>query len=252
VNRARDGVGIGVQLYTLRSLELPLDDLLAGVAARGAEGVETVALQGADAAPLREALERHGLLFASAHVPIAQLREAPAHVAATYRAAGAPLLVVPYLAPADRPTSRSDWERFAAELDAIAEIVRDEGLELAYHHHEFELAEVEGVVPLEVLLERSSVGVELDAAWCAASGVDAAALIDRAGARCIRLHAKDVTLASGRVWADVGDGIVDGTAVREAARRAGTAWWLVEHDTPSDPWRSVERGVTALRALLAD
>jgi sugar phosphate isomerase/epimerase len=247
-----NGVGVGVQLYTLRSLELPLDDLLAGVAARGADGVETVALQGADADTLRESLERHGLLYASAHVPIAQLREAPARVAATYRAAGAPLLVVPYLAPTDRPTSRSDWERFAAELDALAEIVRDEGLELAYHHHEFELADVDGAVPLEVLLAHSSVGLELDTGWCAASGIDAAALIDRVGGRCLRLHAKDVTVTAGREWADVGEGLVDWTAVREAARRAGTPWWLVEHDTPSDPWRSVERSVTALRGLLAE
>jgi sugar phosphate isomerase/epimerase len=240
--------GIGVQLYSLRSLEQPLDVLLEGVAARGARAVESVALGGLEPNAFREACRRHGLACVSAHVPFAELRAAPESLAAAYREAEVPLLVIPVVKPDDRPTTRSGWERFAAELDALSERVGGAGVELGYHHHEFELADVDGSSPLGILLDSSRVGIELDTGWLVRSGHDPAAWLRRAGRRCLRLHAKDVT-ADG-VWADVGDGITDWGAVRDAAAGAGVPWWLVEHDDPADPWRTVERGVAALDRVL--
>ncbi|MBA2667989.1 MAG: sugar phosphate isomerase/epimerase [Trueperaceae bacterium] len=246
---------IGLQLYTLRSLQLPLDDLLAGVAAIGYTAVETHGMQGVGPEELRAALGRHGLEFVSAHVALRSLRDDPRSVMADYRAAGAGMIVVPFLEVVDRPAARAGWEDLARELDAIGAVATSAGLPFAYHHHAFELEPIEGGTPLEVLLEGTGaehVGVELDVGWLQVAGHDPALWIDRVAERCVRVHAKDVARvpAAEHPWADVGDGVVAWPDVLAASRRAGVAWWLVEHDAPDDPWRSVEQSYEALRRLL--
>jgi sugar phosphate isomerase/epimerase len=247
---------LALQLYTMRSLTLPLDALLERVAAIGYEGVETVALQGADAGGLRAALARHGLRFASAHVGLRALREDPRSTLAHYAAAGAAMVVVPWLDPADRPATRAGWERFARELDALGAAAAAVGLGFAYHHHDFELVEVDGARPLDVIAEVADPGhvaLELDVGWLVRSGQDPAAWIDRVAARCRRIHAKDLAREphGDQPWADVGDGVVAWPAVAAASRRAGVPWWIVEHDAPADPWSSAERGAAAVRRIVA-
>jgi sugar phosphate isomerase/epimerase len=249
---------VGLQLYTMRSVSGPLDDLLARVAALGYDGVETVGTQGVSASELRGALARHAVRFASAHVALRTLRGDLPLTLETYAAAGAEMIVVPWLDPADRPASRSGWEELGREMAGWGASASAAGLSLAYHHHGFELDASMGVTPLEVLLEVADpdhLALELDVGWLVHAGQDPVAWIDRVGARCARLHAKDLRpgpYAEGDApWEDVGDGVVDWPAVVAAAERAGTPWLLVEHDTPADPWRSAERSLAALRRTLA-
>jgi sugar phosphate isomerase/epimerase len=249
---------VGLQLYTMRTVAEPLDDLLARVAALGYDGVETVATQGVPAEALRAALERHGLRFASAHVGFAVLRDALPDVLRTYAAAGAEAIVVPWLDPSDRPASASGWQALARELAAFGAAAREAGLPLAYHHHAFELERVDGETPLEIILDAApadDLALELDVGWLVRAGHDPVAWLERTGGRCCRLHAKDIVAGpygpSGAPWADVGDGVVDWPAVIAAARRAEVPWLLVEHDSPSDPWRTAGRSVEALRGVLA-
>lgn len=249
---------VGLQLYTMRSVVEPLDDLLARVAGLGYDGVETVATQGVSAKALREALERHGLRFASAHVGLAVLRDALPEALRTYAAAGAEAIVVPWLDPSDRPATAIGWRELARELATFGAAAREAGLPLAYHHHAFELESVDGETPLEIILDAApavDLALELDVGWLVQAGHDPAAWIQRVAGRCIRLHAKDIGAGpygpTGAPWADVGDGVVDWPAVIAAARRAEVPWLLVEHDTPSDPWRTAGRSVEALRGMLA-
>jgi sugar phosphate isomerase/epimerase len=248
---------VGLQLYTLRGETMPLDALLARVAALGYDGVETVGTQGASPEALRDALGRHGLRFASAHVGLRPLREAPSETLETYARAGTDLVVVPWLEQADRPTSRSGWERLAQELDALGASARAAGLGLAYHHHGFELDATAGTAPLEIILDVADPArlvIELDVGWLMSAGHDPVAWIERTGARCRRIHAKDVgpsgAGAGGPAWADVGDGVVDWAAVVGAAAGAGVPWLLVEHDAPADGWVTAERSVRALRGVI--
>ena len=93
---------IAVQLYSLRNLQLPFDEVLSQVAAIGYTGIETVGNHKLSAAEMQALLDKHGLKVVSTHAPIAQLESDPESVIAFNKAIGNNVLVVPFLAPDDR------------------------------------------------------------------------------------------------------------------------------------------------------
>jgi sugar phosphate isomerase/epimerase len=245
---------LGIQLYTLRHAPEPLPELLALVAAAGYAGVETVGTQGTPPARLRALLAETGLALASAHVPLTDLRTDPDRVVADHRALGTPLLVVPWLAPADRPLDAAGWRDLGRELGDLGARLLQEGLPLAYHHHDFELVRFEGQTGLDLMLAAAGpdhLGLELDCGWLIAAGEDPLAWLEAWGARVLRLHLKDLAPGTTPPWVDVGDGVLDGPAVASATRRHAVPWWLVEHDTPADPWTTARRSAATARRWLA-
>jgi sugar phosphate isomerase/epimerase len=245
---------LGLQLYTLRHASDALPELLAMVAAAGYAGVETVGTQGTSPARLRALLDEAGLALASAHVPLADLRTDPDRVVADHRALGTPLLVVPWIASHERPLDPAGWIGLGRELDALGARLLQEGLALAYHHHDFELVRVDGEAGLDLMLaaaEPAHLGLELDTGWLIAAGEDPLAWLDTWGPRVLRLHLKDLVPGTTPPWVDAGDGVLDGAAVVAATRRHGVPWWLVEHDTPSDPWATARRSAVAAHRWLA-
>jgi sugar phosphate isomerase/epimerase len=244
---------LGLQLYTVRHADLPLGELLREVAAAGYAGVETVGTQGVAPEALRAALAESGLALASAHVPLADLRRDPDAVAATHRTLGTPMLVVPWLAPEDRPTDLPGWTGLGSELDALGERLADAGLRLAYHHHDFELVRHGGRDGLTALLDAVAperLSVELDSGWLLAVGEDPLAWLARWGSRVARLHLKDLSPGGTPPWVDVGDGVLDVGAVLRTASENGVAWALVEHDAPADPLATARRSAAAALAAL--
>lgn len=241
---------LGLQLYTVRSSELPLYELLAAVAAAGYAGVETVGTQ--DVAPerLRDALADAGLTLASAHVPLTAFRTDLHALVQAHRTLGTPLLVVPWVAPEDRPTDLTGWRALGRELDGYGRSLADEGFALAYHHHDFELAPMDGSDGLTAMLEAAApehLSLELDSGWWAAVGRDPVAGVHGWGRRVKRLHLKDLVRGEDPPWVDVGDGELDVTGVLAAAQANGVPWAIVEHDAPSDPIATIER--SAAKAL---
>lgn len=244
---------VGLQLYTVRAAPLGLEELLDAVAAAGYDGVESVGTQGVEPERLRDALERSGLSLASAHVPLASLRGDLDGVIAAHRVLGTPLLVVPYLDAAERPDSADAWRVLGADLGALGARLRDAGLGLAYHHHDFELAGAAGDEPLRHLLGGASaddLGLELDTGWLLQANREPVEWLADFGARAVRLHVKDLRRGTSPPWVDVGDGELALGATVDAARAQGVPWLVVEHDAPTDPLETMRRSARALRAAL--
>ena len=244
---------LGLQLYTVRHADLPLSDLLREVAAAGYAGVETVGTQGMAPAELRATLDGAGLAMASAHVPLADLRSDPDAVADVHLTLGTPMLVVPWLAPEDRPADLPGWTALGRELDALGERLGAAGLQLGYHHHDFELERHGDRDGLTALLDAAAperLSVELDSGWLAAVGDDPVAWLAAWGPRVARLHLKDLDPQRTPPWTDVGDGTLDVAAVLEAAAAHGVAWVLVEHDAPTDPLATARSSAAAAGRIL--
>lgn len=245
---------VGVQLYTVRSLSDRAEDLLDLAAAAGADVVETVGHQGVDAPRLRDALQRRGLRAISTHLPLATLEADLDAEVAFARTIGIGTLVVPWLAPDERPTDRAGWTTLGTRLARLGARVRDAGLRLAYHNHDFELTEVDGRSGLAWLLdaaEPDTLDVELDLAWVARAGGDPAAVLRHWGARTRLLHVKDLAPTGAAVdedgWATAGQGTLPWPALLQLATDVGVEAWLLEHDRPADPARTVEEGCAFLR-----
>jgi sugar phosphate isomerase/epimerase len=253
VTEPNDAPIVGVQLYTLREVSDRVEDVLDLVASAGADAVETVGHHGLDAPALRDALERRGLRAVSTHLQLAALEADLDAEVAFARTVGIGTLVVPWLPPAERPTDRDGWTSLGTRLARLGARVRDAGLRLAYHNHDFELTDVEGRTGLAWLLDAADpavLDVELDLAWVARAGGDPTAVLRRWRERTRLLHAKDLAPAGSGSdedgWATVGQGTLPWPALLELASEVGVEAWLLEHDRPADPARTVREGCAYL------
>jgi sugar phosphate isomerase/epimerase len=244
-------VDIAVQLYTLRSLDAPLPEILDRVGAAGYDGIEFAYRVGTEPVDsVLAALDRNDLDVASAHVPIEALETEFDETVERYDRLGADTLVVPGLDP-EHFADETAVDAAAERLEALAADVSDAGFRFAYHNHDQEFEVVDGAPAIDRLLARTSdrVGFEVDIGWALAGGADPAALIDEYADRITHVHAADVDVDLGESVV-LGDGDVDLDAAVASARNADVEWLVYEHDEPADPIASIERGATALREAL--
>ena len=247
---------LAVQMYTLRNAG-SLEDQLKIVHDTGIRAVETVGTQNVPAAELKRLLHKYGIEPIASHVALADLRDDLDQVAASHRAVGNTMLVVPYLQEEQRPTDAEGWRALGRELGALAARLQPMGMRLAYHNHEFELVEFDGVTGLELLFEAAgpALAVELDLAWVARAGHDPAAFLGRFPGRVFAVHAKD-NAPEGQAkdeqgFTALGQGVLDWNAILPAAADAGVQWYIIEHDLPRDPAAVVAAGASFLGERLA-
>lgn len=139
-----------------------------------------------------------------------------------------------------------DFKRMAKKANEIGESAKKRGLVFAYHNHNVEFRKLEGgMTGYEILLNETDpalVSLEVDAGWMAAGGADPAALISANAGRVRLMHFKDFSTvtppinelgpeAGGHI-VDLGAGVAPLKAAYEAARKAGTEYFIVDHDPP--------------------
>ncbi|MBO0395549.1 sugar phosphate isomerase/epimerase [Stenotrophomonas maltophilia] len=246
---------IAVQMYTLRNAG-SLDQQLKIVHDAGVRAVETVGTQNVRAPELKRLLDRYSIRAVSSHVQLAELRDNLDGVVAFNRSIGNTTLVVPYLDQKDRPRDAAGWTALGQELGRIARQVRGKGMQLAYHNHDFELADFDGQTGLELLFAAAGpdLKTELDLAWVARAGLDPAVMLGKFRGHVFAVHAKD-NAPKGQAedeggFAAVGQGVLDWNAILPAAATAGVQWYIVEHDQPRDPAKVIQTGADYLREHL--
>lgn len=243
---------IGFQLYSARNF--PLADVLKAIKALGYSHVEGYGSLYTDPAALKALLAENGLTMPTAHIGLDDLKNTDKTLKLA-ETLGIKVVVCPWLAPADRPTSADGWKVFGAELQKIGKPYQDAGLTFGYHNHDFEFATYDGRYAMDLLLEAApAVNVEADVAWIVRGKADPAAWLAENGERIVAIHVKDIAPAgensSEDGWADVGHGIVPWTALWPIVRnqtRAG--YFIAEHDNPSDINRFASRSIAAIKAL---
>ena len=102
------------------------------------------------------------------------------HALADAKALGLEYLVIVYLQKAERG-GLDVYRDLARRLAKAGETTRKAGLRLAYHAHAFEYEAIDGVRPIDLLLEETPkdlLGLELDAFWASIAGVDPTKMVE--------------------------------------------------------------------------
>ena len=174
-------------------------------------------------------------------------------------------VVVPFVAPADRPADRAGFDAIAARLTRMARAASTAGLQLCYHNHAFEFGQDrDGTRWLDVLMQGTAEGgmhLQLDVFWAAIAGEDPVTLLGSYSGRVASVHLKDKDPRAGTslvenvprtAFVEVGGGALDFPAILAAARAAGVRHYFVEQDqTPGDPVESLRKSYAFLAALPA-
>ncbi|HEX8339063.1 MAG TPA: TIM barrel protein, partial [Pyrinomonadaceae bacterium] len=173
---------IGMQLYTVRrELAKDFGGTLAKVAALGYREVEFAGYFGHKAAEVRSLLKRLRLEAPAAHVQLTELRGDLRPLVEAARAVGHKYLLVAWLPPEERRTL-DDYRRLADLFNEAGAALGREGLQFAYHNHDFEFAPLEGKVPYDLLLERTdprAVKLEMDLYWTVKGGASPVEYFER-------------------------------------------------------------------------
>jgi sugar phosphate isomerase/epimerase len=246
---------LSIQLYTLRALG-DLDLVLDTVAQAGYRYVEAVGGHLEDPGKTRAALDARGLKAPTSHVGIAALRENFDATVAACRTIGIRQLFMPAVPHGQRRMDGPGWTALGLELGEFARRMRDQGIALGYHNHDWELQPKAGGTALELLFAAaagSPLNWQVDVAWLVRGGGDPKTWMSRYRPLVVSAHVKDIAPAGKNVdqdgWADVGAGVLDWHDLWHACREAGATWMVVEHDKPADAAQSVRASYAFLKDM---
>ncbi len=237
------------QLYSSRNFP-PLETQFRELRDLGYRQVEMNPNAISDPAAYKALLDTYGLSTPTGHFNRGPMNSDLAGCVALARLFGIEVLIISWLPPEDRPADAAGWASFARELEGIATALKQQGLFLGWHQHDFEFARLpDGQAPLDIILENApSVLWQADIGWIARAGEDPLPWLERYRDRIVSAHIKDVAADRGQEggWADVGYGTTDWERLLPVLRQARAVNWIVEHDNPSDYVRFARRAAETL------
>ena len=145
--------------------------------------------------------------------------------------------------------SREDVDRYIAEVNRIAAILKSEGLRFGHHNHSYEYMMHEGGCSFDRMVKETdpdAVSFILDTYWVQFSGRNPEREIRALGKRAEVVHLKDYRIEVGD-WktpkmGEVGSGQLYWDGILAACEDAGVSWAVVEQDTNhlnDDPFASL-------------
>ncbi len=245
---------IAYQLYCSRNAG-PLAETLKMLADTGYTAVEGYGGLFAHLDPLRAGLLDNGLSMPSSHIGLDLMMDAPARAIDICRMLGITKAIGPYLPAENRPTDATGWATFGKAFAERTKPLRDAGLTVGWHNHDFEFADLGGEDhPMDLILAASDdLALELDLGWVVRAGLDPVTTIRKYAGRITAAHVKDVAPAGEALdedgWADAGHGTQDWAAIVPALRAAGCTHFVAEHDNPSDDARFAARSLATIQTF---
>lgn len=156
---------------------------------------------------------------------------------------------VEYLVCANTPINTLDDIKSSIDvLNRTDEACKKAGLRFAYHNHDAEFRPVEGKIPYQLLLSETTVKMELDLAWAIKGGQDPVELFNQNPGRFPLWHLKDMDNTHENILS-VGSGTIDFKRIFAESGKAGLKFYFIEHDSPKDPWESIQKSYNYLKVL---
>jgi len=239
------GKTVGIQLYSLRE-QIPHDvkGVIEKVAKAGYKEVETYGYSakggywGLDAKAFKSLLSANGLKSPSGHFGIDDFitsgnKELLKPIIEGAAAVDNHYFTVPYLGEPLRK-SLEDYKKVTARLNEAAELVKQAGLKLAYHNHDFEFKPYEGgATGYELMLngtDKNLISFEMDLYWVVRSGNDPVALFNKYPGRFVMWHVKDMDKANHALNTEIGTGTIDFRNIYKHAKQSGLEHLIVEQE----------------------
>lgn len=266
---------IAIQLFSVRDeAAADMRGTLEKIKAMGYDGVEFAGLYGYAPADLKAMCDEIGLTPISAHVNYLEYMADMEGTIGAYAEIGCKYAAIPWLGDEFRP-GRPGFETFMKDVAVIGRNLKEKGIYLLYHNHDFEFEVVNGKYVLDAMYEEipaDVLGTELDTCWVRVGGEEPAAFVRKYTGRAPIVHLKD--FVGGKTdnmyeligvdtekkkaeekafeFRPVGYGCQDMPAIIAAAVDAGAEWLVVEQDHPSmglTPMECAAKSIEYLRSL---
>lgn len=242
---AGEKLSFGFQIWTInRELRDDFTGTLKKMAALGYSEVEMCsplgygfkALNEMSGTEMKKIIEDAGLICSSSHFTAKELKESldnriewASQIGMKQMAQSMPDLNL-------RTATMDDWKKASQELNLIAERTKAAGIQMVYHNHHFEFAEIDGQLIYPVLLEELDpdlVRMQFQVAVID-KGFKAQDYFRKYPGRFISAHLADYSTEK-ETQVPIGQGIVDWDDFFVAARTGGVKNFFVEMDPVTFP-----------------
>ena len=233
------GMPIGVQTYIVRdSIGKDFAGTLRKLAGMGFQTIEMCSPPGygkdweplthLTAPQMREAIRAAGLSCESCHYPFAELQEHLDERVAYAKELGLTQMVVSGFWM-KKDATLVDWQKSVDACNRLGERTRKAGLQLAFHNHHFEFAQIDGKLIYDELMKRFDpdlVKMQFQVAVINI-GYKAVTYFKKYPGRFISLHLSDYP-AEKKQAVPLGQGVVDWMELFSEAKAAGVKNYFVE------------------------
>ena len=249
---------VGLQLYSVRDeMEKDMDATLKAVKEMGYDYVEFAGYYGKTAEEVRAILDKYNLNCISVHQGYEVFLDEPQKNVDYLKTIGAKFCAIPWMGE-EKHKGHEAFDKTVKEIAQVAALLKENGIQMMYHNHDFEFHKYEGKFLLDWLYETVPADLlqpQIDTCWVHYAGYDPCEYITKYAGRIKVLHLKDFVcknLAQGPVYAlidntgksqggddkadsgfefrPVGQGIQDFPAILDAAEKAGIDYVIVEQD----------------------
>lgn len=261
---------VGLQLFSIRDeMEKDMEQALRTVKEIGYDYVEFAGYFGKSAEEVRALLDKFQLECVSVHQDYSVFLENEKENIDYLKTIGAKYCAIPWMG-VEKHIGHGRFELTKKEIIKVGTALRDNGIQMLYHNHDFEFESYEGKFLLDWLYESIPADIlqtELDTCWVKYAGQDPAQYLRKYMGRSPIVHLKDFVckkLNSGAVYGlidkegketktpskeengfefrPLGCGMQDFAAILEAAEDAGADYVVVEQDksTTASPMESAK------------
>ena len=246
---------IGAQLYTVREYmqtKWALKKTLKKIADMGYKYVQISGTCKYSARWMDKQLKKNGLICPLTHYDRNKIYKKTMQTIKKHKRFGCDHIGIGY-APLD---SKENFNEFYKEAYPASKLIKENGMQLMYHNHNFEFENKIGDEYIMDVLCREfapeELGVTLDVYWAKYAGRDPVEEILKIGRRISCAHLKDLVEAEDgtKRFGYIGEGILDFDKIIEALESVGTEYSFVEQDDcyGADPFDCLKKSYNYLKS----
>lgn len=215
---------------------------------------------------VKELLKQNGLTAPAIHTDLDTLQTRMDKLGEAAQLLGHEYVILPAI-PDEKRQTLDDYKRIADDFNKIGEAARKAGVKFAYHNHGYGLKEVNGQIPLNLVLDGTDPSVvffEMDLYWTTAGGADPIAYLEKYKNRYHLMHVKDMSKkmqfsgdgGNAAQWIELfpymttaGNGVIDLKTILPKAKEFGVKHFIVEQDMVADPEVALKKSFDYLSSL---
>jgi len=215
---------------------------------------------------VKDLMKQNNLTVPSMHTDLDTLQNRMDKLGEAAQLLGSEYVVLPAI-PEEKRKTLDDYKKIAEDFNKIGEAAKKAGIKFAYHNHGYGLKEMNGQIPLKLILDgtdASLVFLEMDLYWTTAGGADPVAYLQTYKNRYHLMHVKDMSKkvqfsgdgGDSRQWIELfpymttaGNGVIDLKTILPKAKENGVKHFIVEQDMVAEPEIALKKSVDYLLSL---
>lgn len=266
----RKSFGVGIQLYTIRdAMAADVPGTLKKVSDIGYKHLELAGyadgkFYGYAPAEFKKMVDDLGMDILSSHTQVEAAgitTDNAKFMADAHAELGVLYCVQPWIEEVDR--NIESYKRMIGDWNQVGGIMKDAGIQFAYHNHNFEFAPVNGIIPYYDIfmpeMDAALVTMELDLFWATKAGQDPVEVFNKYPGRFQLIHLKDMHTHEDPFYevikddiCPVGEGVIDFKKILAAKETAGMKYLFVEDDNQGNgkPFEGIETSIKNLTTAI--